>query len=59
MKYITLFLEGAEKVVLDSEAYRRQYKHKICEQLKLVFMDLYVSSASEFIVCFFRFLKPA
>ena len=54
MKYITLFLGGAEKVVLDSEAYRRQYKHKICEQLKLVFMDLYVSSASEFIVCFFR-----
>lgn len=47
-------MEGAEKVAPDSEAYRRQYKHKLCEQLKLVFMDLYVSSASEFIVCFFR-----
>ena len=47
-------MEGAEKVVLDSEAYRRQHKHKICEYLKLVFMDLYVSSAAEFIVCFFR-----
>lgn len=35
MKYITLFLEGAEKVVLDSEAYRRQYKHKICAAVKI------------------------